>query len=57
MTFDQWKQRVNLLFIEEFGDDADAFPDWMWRDDFSDGLTPEEAFNSFLDAHGIRVGA
>lgn len=49
MTFEQWKQQVNLLLIKEFGVDADELPDHLWHDDFSDGLTPEEAFYDFVE--------
>lgn len=49
MTFEQWKQEVNLLCIKEYGVDTDEMPDWLWHDAFKDGLTPEEAFEDFTD--------
>jgi hypothetical protein len=52
LTFEQWKQQIDLLFIKQFGADSNEFPDRLWHDDFVDGLTPEEAYEDYLEDEG-----
>jgi hypothetical protein len=52
MTFEQWMQKVNLLFLAEFGVDADEFPDYLWRDEFKNGFTPQQAYDYWCKNEG-----
>lgn len=43
MNFEDWKKEVNSIILEKTGIDMDDLPDWMSRDSFDSGSTPEEA--------------
>jgi hypothetical protein len=49
MTFEQWKQQVNLLFIADYGMDSECFPDYLWYDDYKDGFSPVDAYDNWKE--------
>jgi hypothetical protein len=49
MKFEAWKEELNTIFVGEFGMDSDSFEDYLWRDAWEDGLSPEEAFEDWRE--------
>jgi hypothetical protein len=49
MKFEAWKQELNTLFVGEFGMDSDSFEDYLWRDAWEGWLTPEQAFDDWME--------
>lgn len=43
MTFEAWKQRVDVAFIEKVGISTDCWPDQCYYDWYEDEVTPMEA--------------
>jgi hypothetical protein len=53
MTFEQWKQRVDVE-LDKLGYMPQIFlPDWLARDAFDDNLTPREGAIECLESAGI----
>jgi len=50
LSFDQWMQQIDNIFMDKLGLSYMDIADWYYRDAYDDGLTPleaaEEAFNS-----------
>ena len=65
MTYDQWMKKVDELCEAEWGMDSLTITgDWLSRDAFEEGLTPQEALavvyetaNQFgeLEAFGLQM--
>lgn len=49
MTFEEWFSEVDKIFCVRMGLGVEDWPDWGWMDAFEDGLTPEEAFDTYQE--------
>lgn len=47
--FENWLAQVDKELNKEWGFGHRDLPDWGWRDAFDDGLSPEEAAESYKD--------
>ena len=47
--FDAWLVALDRIFITVCGVSHDDVEDWLWRDDFNNGLSPLEAFRQWHD--------
>jgi hypothetical protein len=52
MTFEQWKTAVDVVLMAKIGLMQEDLPDWLARDAFEDGLTPDEAAQECLEEAG-----
>lgn len=43
LTFEQWKDRVNMAIIHRTGVEADNLPDWEYHSAWSRGMAPSVA--------------
>lgn len=53
MTYEQWMEKVDNLFLTQFGLTHEDFEDFLWHDAWEDGDTPRQAFNRFCDEMGL----
>lgn len=49
MTYEQWVAKVNQVLANRIGLSMDDLPDWLSRDAFEDGLSPEEGADICLE--------
>lgn len=49
MTYEQWMKAVDLIVERTCGLQMDMLPDWLSRDAYEDGLTPEEGAEACLE--------
>ncbi len=49
MTFEQWMDKVDDIFIERTGLGYEDWPDQCYYDWFEDEMTPEEAFRDAVE--------
>lgn len=49
LTYEQWMKQVNDALYKKCGMGADMLPDWNYRDDYTDGVSPTSCA-----AHAIR---
>ena len=49
MTYEQWVAKVNQVLASRIGLSMDDLPDWLSRDAFEDGLSPEEGADICLE--------
>jgi len=54
MTFEEWKARVDEILLGWVGMKQDDLPDWLARDAYDDGLTPEEGAHQCLEDAGYE---
>lgn len=47
MDFDKWMEQVDAIFLDYYQLPADSFEDWLWYDDYTSGLSPQQAFDSW----------
>lgn len=40
LTFEEWMQKVNEDLVRLCSMGSDDLPDWRYRDDYDDGMTP-----------------
>ena len=52
MTYEQWKTVVSALVEDECGLPMEWLPDWLSRDAYEDGMTPEEGARECLQSAG-----
>jgi hypothetical protein len=52
MTFEDWKARVDEILLGWVEMKQDDLPDWLARDAYDDGLTPEEGAHQCLEDAG-----
>lgn len=50
--FEKWMKSVNEILVKKLGLSSDDLPDFLWMDIFEDGLTPRNAFESFIEMYG-----
>ena len=53
MNFEQWMTEVDKLFVKTFGLDSGCFEDWLYYDAYEDGLTPKEAFKTYVEENDL----
>jgi hypothetical protein len=53
MTYGQWKQAVNKIVENTCGLPMDMLPDWLSRDAYDDGLSPQEGAEMCLEESGF----
>lgn len=49
MTYEQWVAKVDQVLTSRIGLSMDDLPDWLSRDAFEDGLSPEEGADICLE--------
>jgi hypothetical protein len=49
MTYEQWMKAVDLIVERTCGLPMDMLPDWLSRDAYEDGLSPEEGAEICLE--------
>lgn len=49
MTFEQWMIELDKVFVKQLGMDSSCFEDWNYYIAWEDGLTPREAYKSWLE--------
>ena len=49
MTYEQWVAKVDQVLANRIGLSMDDLPDWLSRDAFEDGLSPEEGADICLE--------
>ena len=49
MTYEQWVAKVNQVLANRIGLSMDDLPDWLSRDAFEEGLSPEEGADICLE--------
>ena len=49
MTYEQWVAKVDQVLASRIGLSMDDLPDWLSRDAFEDGLSPEEGADICLE--------
>ena len=49
MTYEQWVAKVDQVLTSRIGISMDDLPDWLSRDAFEDGLSPEEGADICLE--------
>jgi len=56
--FREWMREVDAYLEQRLGMSSDDLPDWLYRDDYDDGLSPEEAAENAIayacEEHGIE---
>lgn len=48
MTFEEWKKAVDKLFMKYMHCTSDDVEDWLWFDDYLNGVSPDNAFDEWL---------
>jgi ethanolamine ammonia-lyase small subunit len=43
LTFEQWKQMIDLLLEKRIGLSSEALPDWSYYDAYHSGMSASEA--------------
>lgn len=54
MTYEQWMQAVDVIVENTCGLPMDFLPDWLSRDAYDDGATPEQGAELCLEEAGYR---
>jgi len=49
MTYEQWMKAVDLIVERTCGLPMDMLPDWLSRDAYEEGLSPEEGAEICLE--------
>lgn len=52
MSYNEWIAQVDALLVKAIGVSHDDLEDYLWHDDFEDGLEPVEAVDEFLFDQG-----
>lgn len=52
MTYEQWMRAVDRIVATKCGLNMDLLPDWLSRDAYEEGVTPEEAAEMCLEEAG-----
>jgi hypothetical protein len=52
MTYDEWLKEVDSFVADWTGISLEEMPDWLSRDAFNDGLSPDEAAEEALTQIG-----
>lgn len=52
MTYEEWMKQVDVILESLAGIAQDELPDWLSRDAFESGMTPEEGANECLFSAG-----
>lgn len=53
MTYQEWMKSVDAIVERACGLPADMLPDWLSRDAYEDGLSPEEGAEICLEESGF----
>lgn len=53
MNYKQWLQKVNDVISMETGLDLEDLPDYMYKDDYEDGVPPEETADLCIMEAGL----
>jgi hypothetical protein len=53
MTYEQWKTAVSALVEDTCGVPMEWLPDWLSRDAYDDGATPQEGAKQCLENSGF----
>ena len=53
MTYQEWMKSVDLIVERTCGLTMDMLPDWLSRDAYEDGLSPEEGAEICLEESGF----
>jgi len=48
-SYNEWMQEIDNLLFDAFQIEQDDLPDWLSRDAFDSGMTPEQAFQHILE--------
>jgi hypothetical protein len=56
LTFLQWKGAVNAVVVRRLGLHCDDLPDYRYRDDYEDGVTPLRAAARVIKAAKKELG-
>ncbi len=43
ISFEQWKRQVNVALILKCGLGCDDIDDWIYRDDYDNGVSPKRS--------------
>jgi hypothetical protein len=54
MTYKQWMAAVNAIVEDACGLSMDCLPDWLSRDAYDDGMTPQEGAELCLETAGFQ---
>lgn len=52
LTYSQWMSAVDKIIDERIGLGLDMLPDWLSRDAYENGLTPDQGAQECLDSAG-----
>jgi hypothetical protein len=53
MTYEQWKTAVSALVEDACGVPMEWLPDWLSRDAYDDGASPQEGAELCLESSGF----
>ena len=53
MTYEQWMKAVDHIVIRQCGIPMEFLPDWLSRDAYDDGCTPQEGAETCLQEAGL----
>ena len=53
MTYEEWMAAVDVIVTKTCGLDMGFLPDWLSRDAYEDGLSPEEGAEICLEESGF----
>lgn len=53
MTYEEWMKSVDKIVERICGLDTGFLPDWLSRDAYEDGLTPQEGAEECLESAGF----
>jgi hypothetical protein len=48
MTFEEWKAAIDVILLKVWGCTQDDLPDWLARDAYDEGVTPEQAADQLI---------
>jgi hypothetical protein len=55
-TFEQWMEAVDRICDSEMGGlTTSDLPDFLWRDEYDSGRSPQEAWDAFCVAHADEM--
>jgi hypothetical protein len=53
LTYEEWMRKVDVIVAAKCGLPMDCLPDWLSRDNFEDGVSPEEGAEICLEQVGF----
>ena len=55
MSYEEWMETVDALFLQEFGLTHNDFEDNLWMDAYISGESPKSAFDTFCKEMGYEL--